>query len=927
VSPLDWPALRALIDSGQVRLVAAAVEGLDERQRRALAPELRAYVRPLASDFRGDWRLRRGRMAALRLAGAGCLSGADAVARWLTRRDLRTWEEQDSATEVLRVLRARQVPWLAELSRRLASRLPGDRWDASQWWLVAELVTSAKLEGIELPTSDGFVLGWAWSQRPDGRLAETLAADPFFDAMGPRLLEVDGIGGLFAWSAARGMPPEASWPLALAALATSGRLERGRLLDRCLGRLLQGGPAAELRGFLLLHEALDPTLEEVAARVGDYTRLLADGGSRVAGCAQRALRRLDDAGRLEPDRLLEASRAVLFRPERQLVRAQLSWLDAAARHRPQRAAPVLAAVSVAFAQESAELQTRAVSLVARHAGHADAAATAEVLAAAAALPADLAQRVASALGSQLPVPQPTPPSVLLAPTPRELPSPIGTPAELAEELAALFEGHPTVEPVALERLLAALVAFAHRDRAALADGLDPVLARYRLQSWLPPDPVPAVSFLNEYQQLSWAVLAAVAPPARRRLLRGFLQAVWGAGERRWGGGRLVAPGPRLALLYRLREIAAGLGRLSSPPLLVATPSSGSGHLDPGELVARLERAVAAGWEPWEHDLQQALLRLPRAPDPAATARARRLATPAGQRLFAWLRDGGMADPQVTRVVRAARSGRPRWSPDAGRPDPGQIDGVFATVTPPGNPAPPGPLPPSLTAARRLLPRRPPPLAALLCELPEPERWERWHLGGWPHCWPTLLPSHRDAVAAQLLPWLVDGAGGARGAGQVLPALAETDGPVGPGLTLALAYGLGARDPVDRAAAVDALLVLASRHQLDGPAVGVELAALASLGLLQVGRVVPALRDAARAGAPAEVWAITSAALPGLVPPAVPRPPRGVPDLLAVAAEVAGVVGGCRPIPELAAITHRGGSSRLLTESRRLQQLLADAARA
>jgi hypothetical protein len=156
----------------------------------------------------------------------------------------------------------------------------------------------------------------------------------------------------------------------------------------------------------------------------------------------------------------------------------------------------------------------------------------------------------------------------------------------------------------------------------------------------------------------------------------------------------------------------------------------------------------------------------------------------------------------------------------------------------------------------------------------------------------------------------------------LPALAEADGPVGPGLTLALAYGLGARDPVDRAAAVDALLVLASRHQLEGSGLGVELAALASLSLLQVGRVVPALRDAARSGAPVEVWTIAAAAIPGLVPPAIPRPPRGVPDLLALAAEVAGAIGGCQPIPELTAITRRGGSSHLVTQSRRLQHVLA-----
>jgi Family of unknown function (DUF6493) len=231
--------------------------------------------------------------------------------------------------------------------------------------------------------------------------------------------------------------------------------------------------------------------------------------------------------------------------------------------------------------------------------------------------------------------------------------------------------------------------------------------------------------------------------------------------------------------------------------------------------------------------------------------------------------------------------------------------VLATVTGTGNPA-----------------RRPPLLATLLCELPRPERWEPGHLDRWRHCWPALLPSHRDVVAAHLLPSLADRSAGSRGAGQVLPALAEADGPVGPGLTLALAYGLGARDPQDRAAAVDALLVLAGRRQLEGAALGAELAALASLGQLQLGRAVPALRDAARAGAPAEVWAITSAAIPGLVPPAVQRPPRGAPDLLALAAEAAGVAGGGPPIPELAAITGRGGSSRLLTESRRLQRLLA-----
>jgi hypothetical protein len=185
----------------------------------------------------------------------------------------------------------------------------------------------------------------------------------------------------------------------------------------------------------------------------------------VAVAAQRALRRLDDAGRLELDQLLEVSRAALVRPEKKLVGAQLSWLEAAARRHLDRAGEVLGVVGVAFAQEAAELQPRAVSLVVRYARHADPAARAELGQAATWLPADLRQRAGAALGGQVPEDEPASWPVLLPPTPRELPPPIATPAELAEELAAFWEGYPTVEPLALERLLAALVGFAATDRS------------------------------------------------------------------------------------------------------------------------------------------------------------------------------------------------------------------------------------------------------------------------------------------------------------------------------------------------------------------------------------------------------------------------------------------------------------------------------
>jgi hypothetical protein len=361
--------------------------------------------------------------------------------------------------------------------------------------------------------------------------------------------------------------------------------------------------------------------------------------------------------------LLEVSRAALVRSEKKLVGAQLSWLDAAARRRPDRAGEVLGVVVVAFAQEAAELQTRAVSLVVRYARHADQAARAGLGQAAVGLPADLRQRAAVALGGRVPEDEPASWPVLLPPTPQELPPPIATPAELAEELAAFWEGYPMVEPLALERLLAALVGFAATDRSALGEALEPVLIRHRIQPRLLDDthPGPLAYVTNEAQQLIWAILAAITPAAEGRRLRGLLNVISGAGQRRWHGALAASPRPRLAMVYRLHEIAAGLHQPAGPSLVVAAPTAVTGHIDPAELAARLERAAAGGWEPWPYDLEQALLRLPRQPDASAAARARRLDTPAGWRLADWLAGGGLPDPEVTRVVRQIAR-RDHWPP-------------------------------------------------------------------------------------------------------------------------------------------------------------------------------------------------------------------------------------------------------------------------
>ncbi|MEV4656665.1 hypothetical protein [Micromonospora sp. NPDC049301] len=186
-------------------------------------------------------------------------------------------------------------------------------------------------------------------------------------------------------------------------------------------------------------------------------------------------------------------------------------------------------------------------------------------------------------------------------------------------------------------------------------------------------------------------------------------------------------------------------------------------------------------------------------------------------------------------------------------------------------------------------------------------------GGWSDLWPAVLPGHRGLVAAHLLPGVAravqedvqDGA-------MVLPLVAECTGAGGPALDLALAYGLCARHEVDRAAALDALLMLAAAGDLDAPAVGRHLGALAADGQVTLTRATTPLRDAVAAGARLSVWRLLAAALPPLL--AAPTPPRGTPDLLTLAAETASATGVRVGVPGLTDVAARGGTSRLVTEA-------------
>lgn len=632
------------------------------------------------------------------------------------------------------------------------------------------------------------------------------------------------------------------------------RTDRATLLDACLARLQQGGGAKEMEGFLALHEVLQVTLDETAEHARDYVAMLPDSRSTVADFAQERLKSLDEAKKLDFDLLADASRWVFGRTEKKLVRAQLTWLGKHAKSTPD--AVVLTAAEL-FAHPSDDLRGQAVKLVAKHLTKISDATRTELLALAEQLPADLAEQLGGTTTQEEA-------AALAQFVPRPFPEPIATLDELTIEVLSLFGRNARfIDPVTAERIVAAIVRFAWQDREALAKAFQPI---YDKHPWIQnrhaydmyPDHARRTAW-TEFQ----AVIAVVSVPPQDTSALGPDQEWLVQLDR----ARAGVVGRQLTL--RLHEIEQGLAN-SPRPALVSTPTALSGLLDPVTLLERLAKAEAEGWEPWPQDLRQACDRLPRDVAPEAFAS---LAGAAGERLRELI--SFRTDPEISVEERTYRY--PSYSRAQGEVT---DTGLLVTVTP---------------------------------GLEEPEQhlreYDEW--GPMIEWWPSLLPAQREIVAAHLVPHLRSRTATKGNDGRLLPMLAEADGPAGPALHLALAYGLAAEATVNRALAVDALLTLASRDQLDGELLGDLLGQLLDRGYIALNRVVPGLRDAARSGALTQIWAALRSALPKL------WTHNRVADVVELAVELAQQLKPGGEIGGLAEVVARKGASKAVVQAKRL----------
>ncbi|WP_436529933.1 hypothetical protein [Actinoplanes sp. HUAS TT8] len=867
MSALNWALILEHADrpAGLVPLLLATPEA----DRLAFAPALTTAVKALKQD---DWwdSPRPGQVVAL--AAIACQPTAARAATVIGRPGVLDWPGVPIA-EFLGIARARQLPWLGDLGLRLAGRIRPSGPERTEWQFVAALLHEA---AVRPPVTEGVLRGWLGALHDGGAgLTDRLRDDPWLDDLLPAVFAFDGLASELRreWRAGEGFGSVPMFVPAVARLVAEGRLDRGTVLDATIDRLRHGDKPAYLRTFALLHDELAPTEAEMAGHAVDYGLLLPGAPSPVAGLAQRALRAVDDAGRLDLSILLEASPGVLVRKEKALAQAQLSWLERVAGREPAHAAEIAEAVAAGLWHPSLDVRELARAAIGRltpattpDPARPGAAATARPGSSAAGL---LGGAVAASLGGAVPVL----PAVAGEAVP--MPPPIGSPAELAEEIIGLLHEETSV---GWERVLAALITFGAGDRAALATGLRPVLPQLSTGfGWT------RRVFLGETVR---AILDGADAPMAARVR-------WAAIYDGTDASLIHTPGDVLAL--RLAE-AAERWPAGPVPLVLATPTRVDGSLDAAVLTDRLARAEAEGWEPWPIDFEQALLRV--VIDRSALPRAGRLTSSRGRQLAEWLATGGLPAPVSTRFQQKGLA----------------VDRVMANLDPTRSDGPGLVLEAPLTT---------------LSHSPRPQ----WGSGGGYRrdVLVMTLPHHREVTAAWALPDLAALADQDDRDASLLPMLAEAGGPFGPAMALAVVYGLAARFEADRVAAVDAFLTLAARPEPFAGAVGAELGALGRDAVIKVPRVAAALADAHRAGAAAAVWEVLAAALPILLPVA----PRGLPDLLEVATGAAATIRAHAGLPEpagtgprahvelpgLAAVAGRKNGSRLVREARRLSEVL------
>ena len=776
-----WQPFAKLISKGDLAGVVAALEVLDEPARKKLSTAAKRELKNLSGS------IRQGRLNAANAAVFGT-GGAVAAARqwWMGGVDEGLRE---------RLVRMRPAAWRQEYAERICADRDAVRW--GQWAIVHRMVKDGS---IDRPSSPGYVTGAVdhlpqWAPRRDAAqrpLADILRGEPEWlerDLWELFAIEESGLTARDSW----GDPPV--WRTALRALAAQGVIARERLLDEGLAALRRDFAPYHARWHLKLLAELEPTADELEARLDDLLALLAAEDPAVVAFGLKTLAELERARRLPPERLLDAiGPALVLRAKGHVTRA-IKLAGRALRRSPQHARAGLPVLLDALTHESREVQQAVLDVAERHADALSDDDRRRLADLAARLDPALRDRALALAGGAAGQAQP------VATMPPEA---LDVPPRRTHDFAA-----PRLRPDDALKPIAEADELLDRAAVALERGDDPdeielvldAISRLRTQR---VDSARATALAERAETHIWAWQGSLLlNHARDAVAVALLRWL----RPRQSSRATFAPtgrSPVEAIATRLRELCADLGRRQARALL-ATPTHRGGWVDAHEAVGRV--AALRRDSPLPLDLAQLVLRI--APDGRAAAleHARGLRGEAAGVLAHALGDDARR-PWRTKLAAAWEAAELARDPAAYHPPQPEFNDLR---------------PLRARFGRVRIPRVPDTLSpASLAELEE--AWWGWEASGLERWLTRAWPARRDGAFLVVCRRLWANTGTREyGIGDVLEILLDPAEPLTGHAALALALGLGAADATDRALAADVTIAALGDRRLDGALLGALLA--------------------------------------------------------------------------------------------------------
>lgn len=263
------------------------------------------------------------------------------------------------------ILKDRKPEWLTDyfamrLEKRQTSSAVGHTWQLTRECMAAGLCAEPPCDAYVL----GFIGGFYRNVENQLLLDRLLAMPDVFEKLIWRIFEVEGGGEVSLTNVDKYFSKKnLNWSDALLRLSEMQKLDRQRLLDASLDALNRGFGQYRAGWFSRFHEAMEPTLEERAARLDKYLDLLASPIGPTVSLAVTAIKKLQKAKRLSIDAVLGRIEPALYAKTASTVKAVLALLTDLGKSNRANGATIARLSAVALEHAEVAVQEAACEVI------------------------------------------------------------------------------------------------------------------------------------------------------------------------------------------------------------------------------------------------------------------------------------------------------------------------------------------------------------------------------------------------------------------------------------------------------------------------------------------------------------------------------------------------------------------------------------